>query len=270
MKIILSRKGFDSSRGGKPSPIFEDGTLLSLLIPDEESTVPFAKLRPRGIEIGDIVQDLTKGRVSRTMGAHLDPDLERSTIQRSPNWLPNFGQSGAAQKHLANQGVGIGDLFLFFGWFHRVERVNEHYRYAKGAPDVHAIFGWLPIGKMLNVDRDLPPQWLKGHPHLQGRSPSPNVIYIADRPEAGGIFDEFHIGRQLTAEGHGRSYWRLPGWFFPCGGHSLSYHRHARRWKKLGGDTLLHTVGRGQEFVLDCDHFPEALEWIRKTVGCKA
>ena len=30
MKIILSRKGFDSANGGGPSPIFPDGRLLSL------------------------------------------------------------------------------------------------------------------------------------------------------------------------------------------------------------------------------------------------
>lgn len=33
MKIILSRKGFDSSYGGYPSPILPDGSLLSIPIP---------------------------------------------------------------------------------------------------------------------------------------------------------------------------------------------------------------------------------------------
>jgi len=33
MKIILSRKGFDSEAGGYPSPILPDGTMLSLPIP---------------------------------------------------------------------------------------------------------------------------------------------------------------------------------------------------------------------------------------------
>jgi len=34
MRVILSRKGFDSSFGGCPSPILPDGTLLSLPIPE--------------------------------------------------------------------------------------------------------------------------------------------------------------------------------------------------------------------------------------------
>jgi hypothetical protein len=33
MKIILSRKGFDSSYGGYPSPILPDGKMVSLPIP---------------------------------------------------------------------------------------------------------------------------------------------------------------------------------------------------------------------------------------------
>ncbi len=33
MKVVLSRKGFDSANGGIPSPIMPDGTMLSLPIP---------------------------------------------------------------------------------------------------------------------------------------------------------------------------------------------------------------------------------------------
>ena len=33
MKLIFSRKGFDSSAGGIPSPILPDGRMISLPIP---------------------------------------------------------------------------------------------------------------------------------------------------------------------------------------------------------------------------------------------
>ena len=36
MKIILSRKGFDSANGGIVSPIMEDETLISFPIPSED------------------------------------------------------------------------------------------------------------------------------------------------------------------------------------------------------------------------------------------
>ena len=37
MKIILSRKGFDSANGGIVSPIMEDGTLISFPIPSDDN-----------------------------------------------------------------------------------------------------------------------------------------------------------------------------------------------------------------------------------------
>ena len=123
---------------------------------------------------------------------------------------------------------------------------------------------------MLDVSRDPAPSWLKGHPHLQGRSKPPNVIYIADGPGGGGVFDKFHGGLQLTAEGTTRSLWRLPACFSPHKEHTLSYHEKPERWERHRNYVLLSAVGRGQEFVLDCDHFPEAPEWVRNSIGSKA
>ena len=37
MKVILSRKGFDTANGGIPSPIMPDGTLLSMPIPSNDA-----------------------------------------------------------------------------------------------------------------------------------------------------------------------------------------------------------------------------------------
>lgn len=49
--------------------------------------------------------------------------------------------------YLENQGVTVGDLFLFFGWFRQAEIVNERYRFVRKAPDLHVIYGWLPNRK---------------------------------------------------------------------------------------------------------------------------
>lgn len=48
MKVILSRKGFDSQYGGMPSPILPDGTLLSLPIPSKEDTTKYTDLTWNG------------------------------------------------------------------------------------------------------------------------------------------------------------------------------------------------------------------------------
>ena len=39
MKVILSRKGFDSCYGGHPSPILPDGRMISLPIPSSEDLI---------------------------------------------------------------------------------------------------------------------------------------------------------------------------------------------------------------------------------------
>ncbi|MBA3801209.1 MAG: hypothetical protein H0X18_19410 [Geodermatophilaceae bacterium] len=50
MKLILSRKGFDSAAGGCPSPILEDGSMLSLPIPDRTSPIRYRDITLRGHE----------------------------------------------------------------------------------------------------------------------------------------------------------------------------------------------------------------------------
>ena len=45
-KLILSRKGFDTQAGGKPSPVFPDGSMFSLPIPVWESSEQDAVRRP--------------------------------------------------------------------------------------------------------------------------------------------------------------------------------------------------------------------------------
>ena len=79
MKLILSRKGFDSQSGGCPSPIFPDGTLYSLPIPDDQSD-PTSKITYKDLwhgdtNIGEMVADLTGNRIGSKVRAHLDPDI---------------------------------------------------------------------------------------------------------------------------------------------------------------------------------------------------
>jgi len=52
MKIIFSRKGFDSSTGGVPSPIFPDGKILSLPIPDKLSPIKYKDINWNQYNLG--------------------------------------------------------------------------------------------------------------------------------------------------------------------------------------------------------------------------
>jgi len=145
MRIILSRKGFDSANGGGPSPIFPDGEMVSLPIPSRLAPISYSRVTTRRMSLGDLVPALTNGRIGAADGAHVDPDLYAESLARAPGWRPAFGQVASAQAHLADQGVGPGDLFLFFGWFRRVHAVGGQWSLRPDAPDLHVLFGWLQV-----------------------------------------------------------------------------------------------------------------------------
>ena len=152
MRLILSRKGFDSGAGGCPSPIFPDGTMLSLPIPDKGSPVPYRELVYRGINVGRLIVDLTGDAKRLRHYGHLNPDLDHHLYPRAVGWRPLFGQTGVAQGHLRNQNVQVGDLFLFFGLFRPTEHLDGRWRFVKHVHARHVLWGWLQIGEIHGVD----------------------------------------------------------------------------------------------------------------------
>lgn len=275
MKLILSRKGFDSSAGGVPSPIFRDNRMVSLPIPDKESPVTYADISYNGDSLGTLVSHLTSGRLPPYYRAHIDPDLVHDSLPRLPNWRPIFGQTGQAQSHLRNNEVGAGDLFLFFGLFRRVEMLNGSYTWIRNARPCHIIWGWLQVAEVLQLGNSRPHgyEWAEYHPHFNRGADPNNVVYLARRhllieelvqnlPGAG-IFPRFSFSRQLTApHAENVSTWELPGWFHPGEYRTpLTYHGDTQRWQKRADRTVLKSAARGQEFVLDCDEYPEAVQW---------
>ena len=276
MKIILSRKGFDSGSGGFPSPILPDGSLLSLPIPDKNSPIAYQDISWNGYNVGEVVESLTGGKIPAHYRAHLDPDLIRAALPRHSQWQPLFGQVGAAQGHLRNQEVGPGDLFLFFGLFQAAIVDHGRLRLNPKSSPRHIIWGWFQLEATLAVDQINRTQleWAVYHPHFH-RPPDPsNTVYLAKRRldipgldgknlGGAGIFPHFSGKRLLTASASRPSLWKLPQWMFPADEESaLSYHRNASRWEKYPGYALLQTVGRGQEFVLDCFSYPDSMPWV--------
>ena len=277
MKLIFSRKGFDSSAGGVPSPIFPDGRMVSLPIPDERSKVTYADISYNGASLGPLVSQLTGGRISAHSRAHIDPDLVQNSLLRLAGWRPIFGQTGPAQSHLRKNGVGPGDLFLFFGLFRRIEVRDGFYTWVKNVRPCHVIWGWLQIAEILPIESSKPSsgyEWAEYHPHFRQEGESNNVVYLASRDleihgvetddlSGAGVFTHFSPKRQLTASSaENTTTWNLPAWFHPNGNRTpLTYHGDARRWRRQGERTELKAVARGQEFILDCDEYPEAVGW---------
>jgi len=275
MKLIFSRKGFDSAHGGCPSPILDD-RLCSLPIPDPGAPTAYAEISPfSGSPIAQIVEGLTRGRVRRGDGAHLDPDLRRDAIARAPGWRPIFGQAAAAQGHLANQKISRGDLFLFFGCFRQAEQVGGTFRFVRNARILHVIFGWLQVGCVAGATSGPAAEkpWAAGHPHLAPRKIEykSNTLYFAsDRLSSigvdavgGGIFERVAPELILTETDMRCSVWRLPRWFEPRGRPPLTYHSNPSRWTDSEIYMRLQSAYPGQEFVLDVEQYPEARAWLR-------
>ena len=288
-KLILSRKGFDSGSGGCPSPIFPDGSIFSLPIPsgDEEA---FADLQHGDVDIAEVVNGITNGRMNRRGRVHLDPDLNFDAYRfrkDRPNWQQwrgMLGQAGIAQSHLNKQGIGSGDVFLFFGLYRRVEETTQGWRFVRGAPELHVLWGWLQVDQKYRVadigPNDLP--WARHHPHLASKyRDDRNTVYAAaPKLELGGDDDQFDIPgwgvfRRFdprlvltNPNGAGVSNWRLPRWFYAHGNKPpLTYHPDQRRWRHDAYHAYLQSVSRGQEFVLDLAHYPEATDWLFDVVN---
>jgi hypothetical protein len=250
----------DSGFCEMPSPILPDGTLLSLPIPDDGATGPkYAQLAHQGKSYLTIMQDLT-GKTPMLGNCHLDPDLRQDIIERPDSWMAAYGQCEQSAKHLDNQDVSIGDLFLFFGWFRQTEYSgNGKLRYVKNAPDQHIVFGYLKIGDILyggDLDRICP--W---HPHALQNWQNNRLYLAADRlthdwdlPGYGVL--PYHQKRVLTSFGQQkRSVWILP-YFFQENDVKMTYHPKTR-FGRNGSSVTMQSVGRGQEFVISSEN-PDA------------
>ena len=168
MRLILSRKGFDTQNGGVPSPILPDGRMCSLPIPDGSSQVRYADIMWDDVSLGKVVSDLTDNRIRGTTRAHLDPDINPAELRRRKGWLEILGPSRPAYTHLQRCGFAEGDLFLFFGWFRQAEWKNGLLRFVPRRPDIHVIFGWLKVETIKPVEEFSAAErrWADYHPHF--------------------------------------------------------------------------------------------------------
>lgn len=281
MKLILSRKAFDSSAGKVANPILDDGSMIPMPIPDKQSPIRYRDITIAGQNLGTVASDLTSGRTPADHFAHLDPDLIESAYPREPGWRPLFGQVDAAQSVLEREGVGPGDLFLFFGWFRRTTSTGGRLRFVPGAPDMHVIWGWMQIDEVVPIGSVAHPAWMKYHPHLASPRGRGNTVYTAREKltlggidlglPGAGVFDRYDDRLRLTKQGSSRSLWSLPAWFAPDTSRpALGYHSDRTRWRRGGERVDLQSAARGQEFVLDTSWYPEAIHWVRGLLEASA
>ena len=106
------RKGFDSSAGGCPNPVFPDGSCLALPIPDEQSPIRYSQIRPwRKHWFAGVAVDGAAGVFRR--GAHLDPDVIENAYPRLPGWRPVLGQHSSPRRTWPIMTLGLVIFFSF-------------------------------------------------------------------------------------------------------------------------------------------------------------
>lgn len=239
MRIIFSRKGFDGTSGGGPSPIV-GGCPLSLPIPDSKGLSPVTY---GDLGLGAHAAKASRGRLGAGDACHHDPMF-------LADGTAVLGQCHAAQGHLVKQGVTTGDVFLFFGLFD-----------SEGEGRHHRIFGYLAIEQRIDLvtcDEDTRAQYrTMGQPHAFGLHGSNDMLYVG----RGATAKTAPACLRLTAPGQKPSQWIVPEWLTRTG---LSCHDAPWRW---GEDGRLQAVSRGQEFVAHVGDDPEPRGWLDQVIA---
>ena len=275
MKIILSRKGFDDSNGGCASPVFPDGTMLSMPIPSEGETVSYKDLIYNEISYLELLNQLNPKYKYGT--CHLDPDL-RSDIRKESNsaWIPAFGQISSSSSYLHNSNVEVGDLFLFFGWYHKVIEENGQYRYTLKSDingkdikdyfdynDFHAIWGYMQIGEIITDKEKIKEFYWHPHSHESRLADKTNTLYIPTErlsfnqalPGFGTL--DYRDDRVLTMKGKSRGNWKIQEPYMPenvCG----------NRKNSSKYQDCVYYQGVWQELVLKESNVTE--EWVKSII----
>ena len=222
MKVILSRKGFDSINGGMPSVIMPNGDLVSMPIPSPRDVNSYDQLWYGGKTYRQILKELApKKRFPR---CHLDPDIDSSRLVNKPSgWKPAFGQCSTSASYLLDT-VDLlpNDIFLFFGNFRRVEEVDGQYRFISRTGDfyrdctIQVIWGYLQVGEIIRDPRKVKADY-PWHPHAVGSHlrdktemlvvPRKRLSFAASRPGCGLL--KYDVARVLTERGASKAIWKF-------------------------------------------------------------
>lgn len=272
MRVILSRKGFDSSSGGHPSPVFSDGTMFSLPIP--ESPAP-----GKGIEFGSL--KFPKGYQVNTRFFHLDPDIRKELWANPPeNWTPTLGQSGIAAKQLKKDRIGQTDeqdLFIFFGLFQSVEFAKGRNGWIFTGKPFHAVWGWMFVDRVIEgsarIEESFPYHPHAGFPVAEGEKDDDNILYVGKIDKvclegkgmvpAYGTFPKISQGlwltdgRQLESSCDKKGPWHTTTW--------RNFDWLSER--QIGTTSSVQVPCRWQEMVLEDEKAQKALTWFQGLIA---
>lgn len=273
MKVIFSRKGFDSSYGGFPSIILPEemeSKMISFPIPEtnpkgygkKAEDIKFV-LKKQNLSLKEIFEQLgidEKINIPSTPARkglnntvfHFDPELQEVENMRS---YAAFGQSDKASSHLLSHGLDKGDVFLFFGSFKKTFFENNKITYDSAMYDIHAIWGYMIVDDIVhvkNIDESLGkyPD-ITTHLHYKNKNieNGENIIICGSRFGTFNYDDKY----RLTKLGYSKTSWELPEFFKNA---NISYCNTVIKPSRF------KTAAIGQEFIVTNFDDPKMKEWL--------
>lgn len=295
MKVVLSKKGVDSSNCSGPVKARGREELLFVPIPSLKEKVSYQDIKyskdktmldkaKENIKNCKFLMNVPIDCLDKELkvGCHLDPQLKN--YYDNDEFLASFGQVEKAQKYLENNKIGVGDLFLFYGWFYDEDAHK----------DKHIIWGYMQVGDVLtfnedgtvnsfnpklgknlkkeDVEKEYP--FLKNQPHWKNTENYPlkrnNTIYIAkkyfDDDEKSNIkgYGVFKYNKKLALTDSNAD--RKSDWCVP----NLANAKIMKSSDKENGYYLFDNKGHiniakgyGQEFVLESSDSDKVLSWVK-------
>ena len=290
MRLVLSRKGFDSGSGGCLSP-YNHNTGQYIWFPIPEKVNSYSnKIRYKNILVkneylsglkGSNLSEVYKNykgtnRVklrrneyasidNNELFAHFDPMLGiPPLIEENEKWIigKGFGQFNAAPQ-LENHDVNKGSIFLFFGGFQSTAntKISGHY-----------IYVWLKVKKRIETYEEckeiLEQYNLNHHPHITEAAFNRNQKNYIFLPEQW-LYEDLNIpgcGYFSTLNDHlllssnkesNKATWKLPNLFYK----NLTQ-VHQKTWEKTKDGFCTVKTGIGQEFITELSKQGE--EWLRE------
>ena len=230
MKVILSKKGLDSSFSSKPVLIVDNEMVFMPIIAIEEQELKYSQIKLGNSNMLTNLKNLVDGtfyindkkvEITKDSRCHLDPQL--INYFGCENFRGSFGQIKSSQKHLKNNNVQEEDLILFYGWYK--DKNDKLHTNGK-----NVFFGYMQIGEIINVSNldekqrkeyEKQYSWLKYQPHWKNKDiysqKDNNTIYIArefctfdDTIKGYGMF-KYDKALDLTADDkNAKSCWKIP------------------------------------------------------------
>ncbi len=272
MKVILSRKGFEPTHGGIPSPIMPDGTLLLLPKPVEDGAISYHDLSYKGLSYYDIVLSLDKlqkeslDKFRTHSGCYIMPENHTPPLE----WYPAYFHNGLLESHLNRQNISVGDIFLFYGWFRQTEYDNKHQlRFVPDAPELNIVFAYFQIGAIIKDISFFSKQYnWQLHTFINKTDNVPSTIYLPTKKlsynnhQPGCDILPYSSGQILTKPGYHYYQWQLPE-FLCAPDVTITYHNN-RNNGFISGKNYFKASAICEEFVIHGTY--DLKQWVHSMI----